>query len=344
MSGIATAVEDALDHIDDEPPATERRPAPYITALPAKRLFADSTYQRDLDELRVQRMVDDFDPTLLGVIEVSARTDGRFAILDGQHRWAAAKEAHPDVHVKSGVHLVCQVHRGLTVEEEARVFYEIDMRRKVLSGWDRWKARRGSGDPVVLAVEAIVHEHGLRIDPAPKDGVIAATKALEVVYDAGGEALLNNALFVLGRAYGQIRDAYDGTMIQGAALVLDAYDRDELDVDRLCAQLQKMPPRQVKARAQALKELHRAELPRLVAAVMVERYNTGGRKVEDLLTRAPSQGRALSKAGKRSRQLSAIRRWATREGLPVRTRQSGSVSGETIAAYTAAHPGFELAR
>jgi hypothetical protein len=59
--------------------------APYIDVILAELLFADPTYQRDLDPKRVTKMVAEFDQRLVGVLEVSARGNGRFAILDGQH-------------------------------------------------------------------------------------------------------------------------------------------------------------------------------------------------------------------------------------------------------------------
>jgi hypothetical protein len=78
--------------------------ATYIDAILAELLFADPSYQRDLDPKRVTKMVSEFDQRLVGVLEVSARGNGRFAILDGQHRWAATCRAHPyrtDAHLAS---------------------------------------------------------------------------------------------------------------------------------------------------------------------------------------------------------------------------------------------------
>ncbi len=78
-------------------------------------------------------------------------------------------------------HLVCQVHTGLGIEDEARLFYEIDTGRKTLSWWDRWRARRGAGDPQVLGIDEVLCRHRLQVNPAPADGNIRATKALETI-------------------------------------------------------------------------------------------------------------------------------------------------------------------
>lgn len=325
---LYAAVDSVLAHLDTQPTARQRM---YVTAIPARHLFVDHTYQRPLDEDRIAEMVTDFNPELLGVIDVSDRGDGTFAIVEGQHRWAAAREAHPD---RDGVHLVCLVHTGLTSIDEAHLFHQIDVRRRALSGWDRWKARRGAGDPVVAEIEAVVTSHGLLVDPAPRDGSIAATRALETVYELGGRQLLSNTILVLTRAYRISRDAYDGALVHGLALVLHHYDLvDELNIDRLVTALEGIAPRQIKARAATLRETHRGVLPRLLAAVVVNQYNQApGRRIQPLLERLPSGSKYYTDPKIVRRE--QIRRWAIRQQLPV-----GQVlSQRVIDAYTAAHP------
>ena len=290
------------------PPATAK---PYIAALRAGDLFADPTYQRDLDTTRVERMSSEYDRTLLGVLEVSAREDGRYAIIDGQHRWAVVERV-------SGIeeHLACQVHTGLSQEDEARLFLEIDTGRRNLTWWDRWRARRGRGDPSVLGIDEVLKRHQLQVNPAPEDGNIRATEALEtIVDDLGDLQLLDSVLIVLTCAFGRSVDAFDGGIMQGVALVLSHYDADELDIDRLVVQLRDIPPRQLRARAIAVREAHRGTVPRLCAVVIVERYNTGrGRKVEPFLTRVPSNSKAGAAFNRDRKERAAIRRWAERYG------------------------------
>jgi hypothetical protein len=266
---------------------------PYIDVILADRLFADTVYQRDLDPKRVQKMATEFNQRLLGVLEVSARDDGRFAILDGQHRWAVVCQAHP---YGTNAHLACQVHTGLSVEEEARLYYELDTKRKNLSWWERWRARRGTGDPGVLTIEEVLARHRLQVHPSAIDGNLRATKAIEtIVTQLGDLQMLDNVLVVLTSAYGRAFDAFDGALMHGVALVLGHYDLAELDVDRLVTPLADIPPRQVRARAASMREAHRGTLPRLCAAVIVERYNSarGSGRLEEFFTRVPvhQQGR-----------------------------------------------------
>lgn len=292
---------------------------PYVAALRAADLFADRAYQRDLDTTRVDHMSDAFDRTLLGVLEVSARVDGRYAIIDGQHRWGVVRKVCGDEE-----HLVCQVHTGLTPGEEARLFLEIDTGRRGLTWWDRWRARRGQGDPNVLAIDEVLKRHGLQVNPAPADGNIRATKALEtIVDDLGDLQMLDNVLIVLTSAFGLGFETFDGGIMQGVALVLGHYDADEVDTDRLIAQLRTIPPRQLRAKAVALREAHRGTVPRLCAAVIVERYNAGrGRGVEAFFTRVPSVSKAGVAFNRTRRERATIRRWAQRNGYDITDARS----------------------
>jgi hypothetical protein len=72
----------------DRSATTPAGAALYTDAIRVDRLCAGPSYQRDLDPKRVNKMVNEFDHRLLGVLEVSVRADGRFAILDGQHGWS----------------------------------------------------------------------------------------------------------------------------------------------------------------------------------------------------------------------------------------------------------------
>jgi hypothetical protein len=315
------------------PEPVETRPAPFVRAVPCSLLFVDHSYQRAADERRLRKMIAEFDETRLGVLEVSDRGDGKYAVVEGQHRWLAAREAMA-TDTAPDPYLVCQVHRGLDLQAEAALFYEIDRGRKPLSGWDRWKARVASGDEAAVAIEATIAAFGFKIDPAPRDGSIGATGALERIVDLGDLKLLADTLSVISSSYGKARDGVDGHLLHGLALVLWNYDLDvELSVDKLVLAMQSTPPRNIKARAQALKEGHRAEIPRLAAAVIVDRYNAQpGRGVEPLLERLPASSRISGPNGRKTAELARIRRWAARHGFPA-AGHDGGIPTATIAAY-----------
>lgn len=313
------------------PAASEKRD-PYVTALPVADLFADSTYQRDLDDRRVQRMVTGFDPALLGILEVSQRTDGRYAVLDGQHRWAAVRDHAFDT--EDSPHVACRVHTGLTVAEEADLYHRLNTTRKQLTGWDRWLARRGANDQAVVDIETIAAAHDYTVGMREAPGVIRATKACENVVDLGGLPLLDTTLGVLRAAYGTDQAGVDAAILHGTAHVLSAYTRDELDVARLIAALSGIVPRQLTARAAAVREIHKGTMDRLAAHIIVERYNAQpGRKAEAFFSRVQPTKKVKETA--EARRNTAIKEWAARTGRELTAH--GRIPAAVRTAYDLAH-------
>ncbi|ORA24160.1 DUF6551 family protein [Mycobacterium aquaticum] len=269
---------------------TTTRPAPYIAALAVSELFVDHSYQRPLDLPRARRLAESWEPPLIGVIEVSDRGSDqqpRYAIVDGQHRYAAAKLRDPKAV------LVANIHTGLTPRDEAHLFYEIDAKRTRLTGWDRWNARRGAGDPTVLAVESVVEDAGLRVEDSPTNGSVRCVSTCEKVLKLGGQPLLRETLSLITEVWGVEVEAFDAPLVHGTALVLWHYGKT-INVERLADAMVDVSPRQFKAKAVALREYERGSLPKLAALVIVNTYNrTKGPKLDkpkDFTKRSPQAG------------------------------------------------------
>lgn len=266
------------------PSASDRR-RPYIAAIPASSMTIDRTYQRDLNLPWVREKVAAWDPTLLGVLEVSDRGDDTFAVIDGQQRRELAMRADPR---GQSVPLVCNVHRGLTVADEALLFHMIDAGRRRLTGWDRWKARKAAGDKTVAAIEAAAAEFGLRCLPGQTDGYVGAVGALEQLHAVGGPQHVRATLAVLHAAHDRAWPAYQAPIVAGVGLLLHRYS--ELDPQRLVTALGKTTPQQLRAQAVTYREVDPAPLYRSVAQVLVNRINTRAPRLPDLRD-APTTGR-----------------------------------------------------
>jgi hypothetical protein len=250
---------------------------PYVLAICVADLFADHSYQRPLDPQRVRTMAESFDPRLLGVIEVSDRGPDhrpRYAVIEGQHRWATVAALDP------AASIAARVHSGLSIAEEAELFLGIDVHRRRLSTWNRWKARRAHHDPEVTAIEATVARVGLRVDDAAKDGHVRCTAMLEkIACSRGGHPLLRDSLRLLHETWGPQQGAFDAAMVGGMAVMLDAFGDDEhFDCDTLVDALIDLAPERVGALARAKKANGKhgtgtGALPKFVALTLHERYN-----------------------------------------------------------------------
>lgn len=265
LASIVDHVVDDLDNTD----LPEPKPEPYIDAVPVHAIKADYTYQRPLDQKRVRRMVAEFDPSLVGVIEVSLRDDGSYYVIDGHHRLQAVRAFK----ARRGAAIAANVHTHLSPEDEARLFFEIDRKRTRLTGWDRWNARRGAQEQVVLDIEDIATKHELKIAPGAKSGQLRCTAACEKIVDLGGIDLLDETLRICVAAYQGETDSLRAEIVHGVALILAFYEPDTVNTDRLIVGMQSIAARQVSARAAALRETQAGQLPRLAAHVIVDQYN-----------------------------------------------------------------------
>ncbi|GFG83362.1 DUF6551 family protein [Mycolicibacter algericus] len=250
-------------------------PDVYVTAIHTSDVFVDTTYQRPCDPARARAMARDWNPRLAGIIEVSDRGPTnlpRYAIIDGQHRWAAAQL------LDDPPTLVANVHTGLTVADEAKLFDQLNRARKKVNVFEHYKARLAAGDWIIGRIQAVLDKRGLIVDPAPKDGHIGCVGTLEKVADID-DALLDETLELIIDIWGKRRDALDAPIIHGLALILHSL-RDDIDLERLVDALLDVMPRHLKTSAVALRDVQSGTLPVLTALVIMERYNKKpGRKI-----------------------------------------------------------------
>jgi len=209
-------------------------------AIPVSKLVIDGRYQRQVNDHRVGKMVENWKPSLVGTLEVSKRPNGTYAVFDGQHRLSAIKA----LSLKKAP---CIVHKGLTVQDEADLFVRLQRDRRTATPVERFKAQVFSGDKFATDISDIITRCGFKVGTNPGD-LRAVTSAERVARGYGLE--------VLELTLGTIRDiwfgddyALDAVIIGGLAMVLHDYsDRWE---DRHANRLRLQAPIDIKRRAQA---------------------------------------------------------------------------------------------
>lgn len=182
--------------------------------LPLLSLEPHPKIQRAFIAARAKKFAEAFDRDIFGALIVVRRRGNTYWIVDGQHRWAAAKEALGEKAV-----VPCQIY-DVPENRQAQLFLGVNDAKPVRS-LDRWPVRAISKDPLVLVVNEILKMHNLRVSDFKKQpGNIRAVAALETVMRRYGPEVLDRVLTVAGRAWGQDLDAYDGFILRGLASVL----------------------------------------------------------------------------------------------------------------------------
>lgn len=227
--------------------------------------------QRAIDQRWVDELAKDFDPDKMGFISVSFR-DGWYYIIDGQHRVAAAIN-----YLGSDQQVQCHVFEGLTVEQEATLFLDLN-RQKKQGAMSKYKVALTAGSPLECDVDRITRSLGLCIGNSAQLEEIVCVTAILTVYKKNGPGSLSTSLRIIRDAFGY--EGFKPAVIQGLALVVDRYG-SSLHEEQMVKRL----------KAASLVELHRqaktfrhgagSQLNQCYAHKMVEFYNRGrGEKLQ----------------------------------------------------------------
>ena len=191
-----------------------------------------------------------FNPMLCKPVDVSKRDDGTYAAIDGGGRWLMAQLADPPV-----PQLMCRVHEGLSRQEEAELFNQMDSEVYKLRAIDSFIALLGAEHPMALAIANSVRPYRIGING---QGVLKCVAALTTLYTAfepnyqEGGRLIKRACKIAASGWsgfnGQefiapTKTPLDGKCLTALAMLIDA--KPEFDERVMLRVLERNPPKQL---------------------------------------------------------------------------------------------------
>jgi hypothetical protein len=250
--------------------------SPVNKQLRVDHLGVDPKVQRTVDPGRVRKIAENLNLDALGTIIVSARDDGTYHVVDGQHRAEAMKQLGFGNEVMD-----CKVFSGLTLAEEAALFRLYNDTRQVRPVI-KFVIRVIEGDETAVLLNSILEDHGWRVTGASGKGFFLAVGALEKVYnggtrfDGGNAAACETLIDVLTSAWGHNADAVRAELIEGIGLVILQYG-DTLDLRKLTVELGRHEggPIGVIGDARQLRKLRSCRVGDAMAEVIVSMVNKG---------------------------------------------------------------------
>lgn len=191
---------------------------PVIRMIPTSALFVDDRYQRLIEMNRVRKIVRDFEEDLFGVLEVNRRgTNGKYAIIDGQHRHKAAE-------ILGIEEVPCTIRENMSAQKEASLFTKIQTSRKGLNQVDRFMAQVFAEDHDSVDIYNIVNSLDLTIDRSRHSSTtISAVISLERIYNRWGGQHLKYTLTESKAIWGGEDGSLQGAFLDGFARFLAAY-------------------------------------------------------------------------------------------------------------------------
>lgn len=236
-------------------------------------LVVDSTYQRELEPRKVARIVNDFDPDAFGSLVISLREDGTKAVIDGSHRRAAVIEmGWNDQKVPANI------HRGLSVEDEARIFSILNSNRTKPKVVDLFRANVAAGQPMAVAINQVFVKHGLVPTQQVKGDGIRAIGTCQRIFQGGSLELLDRVLDTVIKAYGSRHsNNFDSDFLTPLAAIIQ--DNPEVDLPRLRKTVNGLgEAKAIVARGRSVSSVSGTRTLNEIANFIIRKYNVGLRK------------------------------------------------------------------
>lgn len=221
LSGAALAAKKkAEEH------STDLGTKPRVVWLDLALLDVDHTYQRDIGDggaTHINRIVRAFNWNCYQPIIVTEGADGRYAVIDGQHRLEAAKK-HPLIES-----LPCYIIDAPDVSVQAKVFVEVNSSRRALTSSQKFFASQLAGEPSAVSLAAICAQAGVTILKGPTGGatpplaILGPLVAQRLVARFGAKPV-REAITLLAETHGTTPGAFRSSTI--AALTRIAADKD----------------------------------------------------------------------------------------------------------------------
>jgi hypothetical protein len=234
--------------------------------------LVDMSYQRDPEPADIARYAArGLREELLGLPVLSERPDGPY-VIDGNHRRLLLLTLGNDTPV------TCLVCRGLSVADEAEMFYALQRERRGHTAMGQFRARVIMREPVALDIVNILKRHGKRVDSAKTTRSISAARALEGAYSRGA---LDGTIAVLCAWNRDDPSVFDGAVITITSTFLAAYG-DAVDHATLVARLGAETPRTLAAHLKREKTDYGYSAKNASISVMRRIYNRRTKKTLQL--------------------------------------------------------------
>lgn len=169
-------------------------------------------YQRPPQFSRIKEYSSNFNPNQLGVLTISFR-EGQYWIIDGQHRVLLLKS-------KGIPYAMCEVHSGLSYEEEAIMFEKINHNRKSVSTIERELALIESGNATAVLVSNILLKHGFTYGKGKSKNAIAAVSTVKTINRIMGVDILSKCLYLIRKCWDGVIQATDAEILMGVSLFI----------------------------------------------------------------------------------------------------------------------------
>lgn len=231
--------------------------------IKASDTFVDMSYGRTLDLWQVRRIAEHFTWLGFGRPVASARKDGRYALLDGQHRIRAAQKVYGD-----DVLIPVVTHFDLTPQQEAAGWDDLN-NFKARKPFEKLRAAYAADKPDAVQLVDFMRRSGIRIygidTEAASDKNAFMAVNLAVKYQKRDWDTFKKTIETLKTVWEEQPAWLSSPPIQGVFRILYAY-KAEVDYGRLVDVLARRLPSHLVREANNIRGAITAVTPETAAA------------------------------------------------------------------------------
>lgn len=233
--------------------------------IPIRLLVVDDAYQRSVNESRARRYAVDWSQALAGLVTVSARMDGTYAILDGQHRARAAQ-------IRGLDEVWAEVFFDLTPELEAQVFRQRNSQRVATNSLDDFRAAVAMKDLRALDIQAVLAEHGLRISAESSNP--RAWACISALFDIQAVGALNEAINLIRIAWPEVPRSKERSVVLAVGAIAYSF-KGKIDIERWKRRMETAPLTGWMSEAKSLRISLKGREADHLARTMIRHYDSG---------------------------------------------------------------------
>lgn len=210
--------------------------------LNTKNLTSGAGYQRPIDPKKVERIISQFNEHKVNPIKVSFR-GGKYWVFDGQHTVVVLKTMNDG----EDCMVWCEVHFGLTYEDEARLFAEQNDGSTKVDVAYKSKALYEAKDVETIEIKKIAESTGLQMNfnHSKGDNKLIAISKVKNIYKSLGTEGLKKVLCLVKQTWSGQSTSMDKEILGGTALFVKVYE-DKFDEDTFTKNLRKVMPLDIK--------------------------------------------------------------------------------------------------
>jgi len=252
-------------------------PVPDLVWLPLDALVVDHQYQRDAktkaSAKNILRIAENFSWAKFQPITVTPRSDGGYAVIDGQHRVEAAR-LHPAV---SKVPALVVTAPGLRAE--ARAFTAINRDRVNVNYLQLHHAGIAAGEPDPLHIKDVCDKAGIKVprNPTPagdlKPNMTMALGAIKKGLEVFGDGAVIAALIALREAWPDRFGHLRGQVITAMVHFFAAHRNHDIDSARLKSVLAGFTAVELETTGRAVKTAFGGNVTAAIRATITRAYN-----------------------------------------------------------------------